>query len=105
MPPFVEAEIVARLTRIDPALGARRAAARLIAIGYCLAEVAGARSGAAAALDLLLEGAALCSAAAATERFAAALAEGDPGVTPANSEHPRGHCGARLTAAWHRPGG
>jgi hypothetical protein len=76
MAPFVEAEILARLARIDPALGAGRAAVRLIAIGHCLAAIAAERSGAAAALDLLLEGAAVCLAAAATERFAAALAEG-----------------------------
>ena len=89
MPPFVEAEVSARLARIDPALGAGRAATRLIAIGHCLAAVAAEGNRATAALDLLLEGAAVCSAAAATEQFAAALAEGGASTSPASCRQPK----------------
>jgi hypothetical protein len=75
MSPFVVAEIAARVARIDPTLSAGRAAARLIAIGHCLSGIAGEHETGRAALDLLLEGAALCSAAATNVRFAAAVAD------------------------------
>jgi hypothetical protein len=90
MAPFVEGEIITRLARIDPALGAGRAATRLIAIGHRLAAIAAERNGAIVALDLLLEGAAVCSAAATTERFAAALAEAEACARLADRQQPAG---------------
>ncbi len=66
---FVTSEITAREARIDPALNAVRAGQRLIAIGQSLALAVGDWRGRLSALDLLLEGAAVCSVAAAAEQL------------------------------------
>ncbi|HUC09827.1 MAG TPA: hypothetical protein VL985_05310 [Stellaceae bacterium] len=81
---FVETEIIAREARIDPELDATRAGQRLIAIGQALTLAGGDLNCNLSALDLLLEGAAVCSVAVSAERCFAM-----PGAAGSRRHHGR----------------